>query len=89
MALTTENFRALPDRRAAFTLLATNLRWRLGVITTRLTGWLDAGRDHRPAAEQAHRRDGLLSEARELRADLDLLIAELEASTAQADREAA
>ncbi|WP_287994232.1 hypothetical protein [Acidiphilium sp.] len=89
MALTRETFRGLPNRHAAFTLLATNLRWRMRVIGERLLGWIDSRDAGRPADEVETRRQDLLDLAREMRAELDVLIGELEDSAAIRAREAA
>lgn len=87
MPLTREAFRAVPDRGQAFTLVLYGIRGQLRTLSQKFVLWLDAAFRPGRASEAELRRQQLLATAREIREDLDLLIAELEAE--QAAQEAA
>lgn len=88
MSLTHKQFRSLPNRAEAFTLTAYALRGGFRVLGARLADWLDAERCNRKEIAEIRRQD-LLRHARELRADLDVIIAEIEAPVADAGQVAA
>ncbi|MCA8902080.1 MAG: hypothetical protein KDA53_12605 [Hyphomonas sp.] len=82
MALTHTVFRKAGNRPAAFTIALEGMRGTMRRMSGRLVSWLDASRSpgRTSEADLAHR--DILAIARELRSDLDVFIAEMEAETA-------
>lgn len=89
MTLTREAFGAVTDRQQAFTLVLYAVRGQLRTLSQKFVLWLDASATGGRREEAELRRQGLLATAREIRSDLDVLIAELEAEAPAAKREAA
>jgi hypothetical protein len=89
MNLTREAFGAVKDRQQAFTLVLYAVRGQLRSLSQKFVLWLDAAASPSRKDEAALRRQGVLAVARQIRSDLDVLIAELEAEDGIAAREAA
>lgn len=84
MALTHEQFHAVGNRAEAFVMSVFGMRGTLRRINESVANWLDAARAPSRQAEAERRRRDTLTLARELRGDLDVLIAELETPVLEA-----
>lgn len=79
MPLTRQAFAAVRDRSQAFTLVLYAIRGQLRTLSQKFVLWLDASGRPGRAEEAELRRVQLLNTAREIQAELALLIDELEA----------
>lgn len=84
MALTHEQFQAVGNRSEAFIVSVFGMRGTLRRINASVANWLDAKRSPARQPEAEQRRRDTLTLARELRGDLDVLIAELETPVLEA-----
>ena len=84
MALTHLQFNSTGNRAEAFIMSVFGMRGTLRQINESVANWLDAARTPSRQAEAEKRRRDTLTLARELRGDLDVLIAELETPVLEA-----